>query len=83
MGKGQPHKYGPSLHGVVGRVAGVVPGYKFTKSHMASGIVWDAETLDAYIQDPKKTIPGTKKTIAGVKSDKARTDLVEFLKSCK
>ncbi len=50
---------GPNLHGLFGRRAGTREGYFFSEPLKASGIVWDAETLDAFIANPSKRVPGT------------------------
>ena len=52
------HRLGPSLHGVVGREAGSLQGYAFSGSMRRSGVTWDAETLDAFIEDPDAVVPG-------------------------
>ncbi|WP_282181417.1 c-type cytochrome [Aliiroseovarius marinus] len=49
-------KTGPNLYGVVGRQAGTVEGFKYGNSIVdagAAGLVWDADSLAAYIKDPK------------------------------
>ena len=48
-------KTGPNLYGVVGRQAAGVDGYKYSKSMIAAGeqgLVWDEESLTAYLQNP-------------------------------
>ena len=52
---GRNGKTGPNLHGVVGRQAGSVDGFRYRKSIVEAGeagLVWDVETLTAYLQDP-------------------------------
>ncbi|MSO74525.1 MAG: c-type cytochrome [Alphaproteobacteria bacterium] len=51
-------KVGPNLEEVVGRTAGTLPDFKFSEGMKDSGIVWDDKTLDAYLADPKATVPG-------------------------
>lgn len=49
-------KTGPNLYGIVGRAAGSVEGFKYGNSIVdagATGLVWDADNLAAYIKDPK------------------------------
>jgi cytochrome c2 len=77
------NKIGPSLAGIVGRKAGSVPGYTYTEANKNSGVTWDDKTLDTYLTDPKKFIPGTKMLFAGVKNDADRQSLIDFLKSQK
>jgi cytochrome c len=73
------NKTGPSLYGVVGRAAGSVEGYKYSKAMAGSGLVWDAETLDAYLTNPKKYLKGTKMAFAGLKKEKDRANVIAYL----
>ena len=52
--------YGPSLEGVVGRQAGTLPGYEYSKAFKAalSGTTWNERTIDEYISDAQKRAPG-------------------------
>ncbi len=57
IGEGAKNRSGPILTGVFGRDAGTVDGFKYSKSLLAAaeaGLVWDAETLDAWLTDPSK-----------------------------
>lgn len=73
------NRAGPRLHGVIGRVAGSVPDYKYSDALKNSGIVWSEQTLDAYIKDAEGFVPGTK-MYGGLSQDADRADLLEFLK---
>lgn len=79
--KGGAHGVGPNLWGVVGRKAGQQPGYNYTKANSESGIVWDYQSLFTYLENPKKFIPGTKMSFAGIKSEKEREDLIAYMTS--
>ena len=46
-----------------------------------SGLTWDAATLDAYIADPRRLVPGTKMSFAGVRSPDDRAAIVAYLES--
>ena len=72
-------KVGPSLHGVFGRKAGTVDGFKYSKAMKESGVVWSPETLTEYLKKPKDFIPGTKMVFAGIKKDKQIVDLIAYL----
>ncbi|KAL0280275.1 UNVERIFIED_CONTAM: hypothetical protein PYX00_001616 [Menopon gallinae] len=74
---------GPNLFGVFGRPTGSAPGYSYTDANKKRGITWNEQTLDEYLQDPKKYIPGTKMVFAGLKKKEERDDIIAFLKSQK
>jgi cytochrome c2 len=73
------NKIGPTLAGVVDRKAGSVPA-AYSTANKNSGDTWDEQTLDIYLTDPKKFMPGTKMVFAGVKNPTDRKALVEYLK---
>jgi len=70
---------GPSLGGIVGRKAGGEPSYAYSPAMKQAGIVWDRATLDAYLADPEKVVPGNKMPFPGLKTDQDRADLIAFL----
>ncbi len=72
-------RVGPRHCGVVGRHAGSIAGFDYSKAMKKSGLVWNAKTLDRFIADPPKTVPGTTMTYAGVKDAKERADLIAYL----
>ena len=74
------NKIGPTMHGVFGRTAGAVEGFKYSKAMKASGIVWDETTIAAYLADPKGYIPKNRMAFAGLKKEKDRDDLIAYLK---
>ncbi len=74
------NKIGPTLFGIVGRKAGTVPGFAYSEANKKSGVTWTEQTLDTYLTDPRKFIPGTKMVFAGLKDAEEREALIEFLK---
>ena len=77
----EKNKTGPHLVAVLGREAGSLEGYKYSKAMKASGLVWDEETLAAYLKAPKKYVKGTKMAFAGLKKDKDVADVIAYLKA--
>lgn len=78
----EKNKTGPHLVNIIGRPAGSVESFKkYSKAMKESGIVWNEETLDGYLEKPKKYIKGTKMAFAGLKKEKDREDVIAYLKS--
>ena len=59
---------GPNLWGLIGRKTGQAAGFSYTQANKDKGITWETETLDIYLTNPKKYIPGTKMVFAGKQS---------------
>jgi cytochrome c len=74
------NKIGPTLQGVIGRKAGTVPGFKYSSAMKESGIVWDEKTIQEYIADPKKMVPGNRMVLAPIKKEDQREDVIAFIK---
>jgi nitrite reductase (NO-forming) len=70
---------GPSLAGVIGRKAGTEPSYNYSQGMKSAGVVWDEKTLNQYLEDPAKTVPGNKMPFPGLKTDHDRADVIAFL----
>jgi nitrite reductase (NO-forming) len=70
---------GPSLAGIVGRKAGTEPGYNYSPAMKQSDIVWDPKTLDAYLDNPQKTIAGNKMPFPGLKTEHDRADVIAYM----
>jgi len=77
--KGGGNGQGPNLHGIVGRHSGSVADFNYTAANKNSGLTWDKKTLNTYLTNPKKLIPGTKMVFAGLKKAEDRKDLIAYL----
>lgn len=75
----QRNRSGPKHCGLLGRKAGSLEGYAYSSALRRSGIVWTVESLDRFLEDPFKAVPGTRMGYAGVKSPQERADLIAFL----
>ena len=81
--KGGERRAGPNLFGIIGEQAGVRPGFSFSPAMKGSGIVWSPATLDAFIAQPHKVIPGTRMAFAGESDPTRRRIIVEYMQSMK
>lgn len=81
--KGGRNGVGPNLHGVVGRAVGSVAGYNYSAAMKAKGGVWDEASLDAYLENPRKAVVGTKMSFAGLSNAEERKALIAYLKAQK
>ena len=78
----EQNRTGPHLVNLFGRTAGSLDGYKkYSKAMKGSGIVWDEETLDAYLKAPKKYVKGTRMAFAGLKRDADRANVITYMKT--
>ncbi len=77
------NRIGPTLYGVVGRKAGIVPGYAYSESLKGSGITWNEKNLNRWITNPNAVVPGNNMgaIFSGLPDAKERAKIIEFLKS--
>lgn len=72
---------GPSLAGIWGRKAGSLPSFPRYSAALANAkIVWNEQTLDAWLADPAGFIPHNLMTIRGIADPKARANLIALLR---
>lgn len=58
-------------------------GRWYSEANASSGIVWTDKHLMSYLEDPRRYVPGTKMVMCGIKSEKDRGDLIEYMRqSC-
>jgi len=70
---------GPSLHGLIGRRAGTVPGYAYSPAMKNANVTWNEDALSQYLSNPKAFIPGDKMPFAGIKDPSKLGDLLAYL----
>jgi cytochrome c len=76
-------KVGPSLWGVVGRQAGTLPGYTYSDAMAHANRVWNADTLNVYLTNPRQTIPGIKMIFPGLPEATDRANVIAYLSTLK
>ena len=74
------NRVGPKHCGLFGRKAGTAPGYQYSAAMKKYGVTWDEATIDHFIENPLKVVPGTKMGYAGIKDPQERADLIAYLK---
>ena len=79
LNEGDPHLTGPNLHGFYDVEAGTRDGYVYSDALKNSGIVWNAEMLDGWLEKPTQSIPGTKMVFAGLANKAEREALIAYL----
>ena len=72
---------GPNLWGVIGRQAGIIKDYKYSKAMIAYGKEWTFEEMNAYLIKPQAYIKGTKMAFAGLRKEKDRASVILFMNS--
>ena len=77
------NKSGPHLVNIVGRAAGAVEKFKYSKAMAGSGLVWDEATLTGFLAKPKKYLKGTKMSFAGLKKESDIANVIAYLKAAK
>jgi cytochrome c len=74
---------GPNPHGVAGRPAGTVEGFRYSASMRAkaeAGLIRNEETLRAYIRNPKEVVPAGSMAFPGLRDEQQLNDLIAYLK---
>jgi cytochrome c len=73
------HGIGPTLYGIIGRKAGEMADYRYSRALRHSGITWTAEALDTFIADPQASVPANRMPYAGMPDTVDRADLIAYL----
>ena len=79
IAKGGANKIGPALWGVLGRNAGSLPDYKYSKGMVAYAKAWSFEEMDGFLLKPKEWVKGTKMAFAGLKKEKDRASVILYM----
>ena len=84
VGADAKNRVGPILNGIVGKPAGAVEGFRYSKPMAAAGeegLIWTEAELIAFLAKPKAYMKGTKMAFAGLRKDDDLLAVVEYLKS--
>lgn len=77
--EGETHLTGPNLYGLFGRRAGGAEGFGYSNPLLESNIVWDAETLDPWLERPDQFIEGNVMAYAGLRRPADREAVIAYL----
>jgi len=72
-------KAGPNLKGVYGRRAASGESFPYSDALRKSGITWNAATLESWLADPEKLVPGNDMPFH-VESSAERALIIAYLK---
>ena len=73
------NKIGPKLFGVLGRQAGSISDYKYSKAMASHGKIWSLDEMNSFLIKPKDWIKGTKMSFAGLKKAKDRAAVILYM----
>ncbi|MEM7642001.1 MAG: cytochrome c family protein [Pseudomonadota bacterium] len=82
VGEGATNKVGPTLNGIVGAAAGQNADFRYSDALLAmaaDGLVWDEESLTAYLTKPRDFMDGTKMSFAGIRKEEEVADVIAYL----
>lgn len=74
------HRIGPMHRGVFGRRAGSRADFEYSDALRNARIVWNAQTLDAWLRDPQALIPGQRMGYRLEAADE-RAAIIEWLRA--
>lgn len=84
VGAGAKTRVGPHLNDLFGRTAGSLDDARYSKALTAKGaegLIWDLETLDVFLQNPKDYVQGTRMSFRGLKDAEDRSHLLAYLRA--
>ncbi|MDD2876679.1 MAG: c-type cytochrome [Acidiphilium sp.] len=74
-------RFGPTLAGVYGRMSGSAPLHHYSAAMKAAHIIWNNKTLNLFLQNPRDYVRGTVMPYRGLRSARARLNVIAYLKS--
>lgn len=84
IGDGAENRIGPHLNALFGRKAASLDGFRYSKSFQragAGGLEWHADTLDAFLENPRAMTSGTRMSFRGIKDADDRSNLIAYLRT--
>lgn len=81
VGPGARAAFGPQLNGIFGRHAGATTDYKYSPAMQQADVVWEHDTLSAFIKDSDSVVPGNKMRFWGIGDQEKIDGLLLYLKA--
>ena len=81
IAKGGPNNQGPNLYGIMGAKVAHLPGFAYSDAVKRHGGTWDFDAMSAWLESPRKYIPGNKMSFAGISKPEDRADVIAYLNS--
>jgi cytochrome c len=75
---------GPHLNGIFGRRAAGIEGFAYSASMQragAEGLTWSYETLEAYLENPRALVSGTRMSFDGLDDAQEVADVMAYLRA--
>jgi cytochrome c len=82
IGEGATNRVGPELNAVLGRTAGSLEGFNYSRGLSdagAAGLIWTPETLVPWLQKPRDFVPGTKMQFVGIPNPTDIGNVIAYL----
>ena len=76
-----PSRVGPNLYGIVGASVAAVDGFRYSGALSDHGGDWTPDRLAAFLANPRKVVPGTKMSFAGLRKPEDQADVIAYLAS--
>lgn len=77
---GAANKVGPNLYNTMGSQLAHHDGFAYSDALKGKGGEWTYEAMDAFLENPKGFVPGTKMTFAGLKKSSDRAKVILYLR---
>lgn len=72
---------GPHLWNVIGRMAATREGFRFSPAMKAVKKKWTYATLNYYLADTERAVPGREMNLTGIEDDATRANVIAFLRT--
>jgi cytochrome c len=84
IGEGATNRTGPMLNHTYGAPIGAHDGFRYSPAFTeanASGMVWNDETLTAYLTDPRGFLPGNRMAFRGLRSADEAAAMIAYIRA--